>query len=178
MQLLITATDIRAVRDLSLQIKDSKINPIISDAQISDLRPLLGDALFYDILAKSTLPDPNLYTDLLNGCDYVINDITYHQFGVKRLLIELAYVRYMFDSTDISTPFGVIDKKFNDGTTMSRDRSKELSNLRKKTANDFWLGVEHYLYNNTETYTLFKKFRDNEIMNTFKFSNITRDGFI
>jgi len=172
MNLLISATDIRAVRDLSNQIKASKIEPIISDAEISDLRPLLGDAFFYDI--KKT---PANYTDLLNGSEYIVNDTTYFQFGVKRLLCELAYVRYMFDSGDVSTPFGVVNKDFENGNKISREREKELSNLRKKTANDFWIGIEHYLVNNKETYPLYKCSYDS--IKTFKFKNITRnDGFI
>lgn len=164
---LITASDIRAVRDLSNQIKDSKINPIISDAEISDLRPLLGDAFFYDI--KKT---PANYTDLLNGSEYIVNNKTFYQFGVKRLLCELAYVRYMFDSADVSTPFGVVNKDFDNGTKISREREKELSNLRKKTANDFWLGIHHYLGNNLTLYPLYKGSYDS--IKTFKFKNITR----
>ena len=168
MEPLINASDIRAVRDLSNQIKDNKINPIISDAEMSDLRPLLGEALFYAI--KKTPLD---YSDLLNGGEYTVNGNTYYHFGVKRLLIELAYVRYMFDSSDVSTPFGVIDKNFTDGTHTSRERAKELSNLRKKTANDYWLGIENYLINNSTLYPLYKN--TGETIKTFKFSNITRN---
>lgn len=169
---LITANDIRAVRDLSNQIKDSKINPIISDAEISDLRPLLGHAFFYDI--KKT---PANYTDLLNGSEYIVNETTFYQFGVKRLLCELAYVRYMFDSSDISTPFGVVNKDFENGTKISREREKELSNLRKKTTNDFWIDIKYYLENNKDLYALYKGSFDT--IKTFQFKNITRhDGFI
>ena len=164
---LITATDIRTVRDLSNQIKDSKINPLISDAEISDLRPLLGDAFFYDI--KKT---PANYTDLLNGSEYVIDGVTYFQYGIKRLLCELAHVRYMFDSGDVSTPFGVINKDFENGIKISREREKELSNIRKKTAHDFWLGIERYLQNNLTLYPLYKGSFDT--IKTFKFKNITR----
>ena len=173
MALLINAADIRAVRDLSLQIKDQKINPIISDAQISDLRPLLGDALYYDVLKKFDAGGTHIYNDLIDGAEYVVNDITYVQYGLKRLVCELAYVRYMFDSSDISTPFGVMEKNFTDGQKTSRDRAKELSNMRKQTTNDYWLGIEHYLRNNTDTFTLFKCNNENRI-NTFKITHITR----
>ena len=164
---LITATDIRAVRDLSNQIKDSKINPLISDAEISDLKPLLGDVLFFDIKKN-----PANYTDLLDGCEYVVNGFNLYHFGIKRLLCELAYVRYMFDSGDVSTPFGVVNKDFENGTKISREREKELSNLRKKTANDYWLDIERYLVCNKDLYTLYKGTQ--EQLRTFKFKHITR----
>lgn len=164
---LINAADIRSVRDLSNQIKDSKINPIISDAEISDLRPLLGDALFYAI--KKT---PSDYTNLLDPLEYVLNDKTYYHFGVKRLLIELAYARYMFDNGDVSTPFGIVDKNFQEGNKSSRERVKELSNLRKKTANDYWLSIERYLVYNRDLYPLYEF--NGEKIDTYKFSNITR----
>jgi hypothetical protein len=164
---LISVSDIRAVRDLSNQIKDNKINPLISDAEMSDLRPLLGDSFFFAIKKN-----PENYTNLLDPLEYTINDEINYHFGLKRLLCELSYVRYMFDSGDISTPFGVIEKNFTDGVRTSRDRTKELSNLRKQTANEYWLGIEKYLINNAELYPLFK-ITGNSI-ETFKFTHITR----
>lgn len=168
MATLITIAEFRAIKDLSNHVKETKINSIIEDTEFSDIRPLLGESFFADIKAH-----PENYTALLTGGAYAINDKSYLHVGLKRVIIELANVRYTFESSETSTPFGIVDKTYADAVHVSRDRAKELSTLRKKTANDYWLNVKLYIENNLTMYPLYYICND-EKLNTFKITNITR----
>lgn len=153
MILLTSADKIREFRDLSLQIKGNKINPVIMDAQIKDVRPLLGDDLFYKILAA-----PEDYTALLDPATFQLDDAsTSYSFGLERVICEFAYARYVFNSSDISTPNGLVVKNNENATNTSIERAKELYTEQRKIAVTYWLSVERYLIHNRDLYPTFRK---------------------
>ena len=172
MQLLTNAEKIRTVRDLSHNIKDTKINPIISDAQIEDLRPLLGDEFFYMIVT-----DPTSYSDLIGETKYFTKDgKESFSFGLERVVSEFAYARYKFDSTDISTPNGLVQKQNENAANTTRDRAKELYTAQSKIAVQYWLSVERYLINNRDLYPEFRN--DRRKVNNVKTTYLRRNPWL
>ena len=153
MQPLIDADFIRYFRDLSHNVKNKVINPMIMDAQISDVRPLLGDDLFYKIVAT-----PQNYFELLDEFDFDTKDGNKSKsFGLKRVIAEFAYARYLFKNSDISTPNGLVQKQNENTQNTPIDRAKELYTDQRKTAVTYWLSVERYLTIKRDTYPTFRQ---------------------
>jgi len=103
---LITLADISAVKSISLNTNEVKqINPHILEAQNFDLRHLLGDEFYLDLVANTVN-----YTLLFNGGTYIHNGKNYYLDGIKQYLVYCTYARYTASSGIIATPTGMVAK--------------------------------------------------------------------
>lgn len=147
--MLINKSDIAAYRAISASTKDSKVNPFIGDAELLDLMPLLGEKFYYDILAN-----PSNYTDLLNEKEYTYDGYTVKSPGLKRVLVDFSYARYVMHGSQTDTPFGMVEKQYQDGANVSRIDKKEVYKHTQQMAMQYWAQVEAYLNRNSELYPL------------------------
>ena len=74
--ILITKAEIQQYKQLSNSINQSKLEQIIKEAQFNDLRPLLGERLYNDVMTKVEASSTD-YDDLMNGSVYEFGGITY-----------------------------------------------------------------------------------------------------
>ena len=123
--MLTTKEEIRAVRQLSTSVKDEQINPFIKDAEMSDLRGLLGERLYIDLDTNPTATAQGNYPALMNGGSYTYSGFTYHNPGVKAVLIDFAYARYRFFGNAVDTGFGFVEKQTKDGQNTSTSNNRE-----------------------------------------------------
>lgn len=146
---LITRNEIQQYKQLSNSINNNKLNELILQAQMVDLYPLLGERLYYDILNNT-----QDWTELLDGCIYEYNGVTYTNVGLKAVLAHYTYARYSMFGDVIDTAFGLKEK-------LNNDVSKQVDYPMKKTlyehncnyAFNLWLNVERYIMrNNIEMY--------------------------
>lgn len=146
---LITRNEIQQYKQLSNSIHNNKLNELILQAQMVDLYPLLGERLYYDILNNTSD-----WTELLDGCIYEYNGVTYTNVGLKAVLAHYTYARYSMFGDVIDTAFGLKEK-------LNNDVSKQVDYPMKKTlyehncnyAFNLWLNVERYIMrNNIEMY--------------------------
>lgn len=123
---------------------------MILQAQMVDLFPLLGEQLYYSVLNT-----PQDWQELLNGCLYEYNGISYTNVGLKAVLAHYTYARYSLYGDVIDTAFGLKEK-------LNNDVSKQVDYNMKKTlyehncnyAFNLWLNVESYIMrNNIMQYT-------------------------
>lgn len=166
MNRIITMAEIQDVKPLSKQAKESFINQYIEDAQIANLKPLIGRKL-YNLIINA----PQSYAELLEPFKYD-NEEKSHS-GLKRVLIEFAWTRYMFQSGDVSTPFGMIQKDFGDGSKIDRNREKELKTERQKIATEYWLEVKEYIFQDEALRDLYQGTDERNI--TYKSQTIKRN---
>lgn len=138
---LITRQEIQQYKQLSNSIHDNKLNELILQAQMVDLLPLLGEQLYYDVLNNTAT-----YNELLEGCLYDYNGITYTNVGLKAVLAHYTYARYALYGDVVDTAFGLKEK-------LNADVSKQVDMSMKKTlyehngnyAFNLWLNVENYI---------------------------------
>ena len=103
-QLLIQANDIREFWQLGKNIPDERVSPHILRAQQSDLKPFLGEELYYDFINNLT---DQKYQDLLKGKEYINgNGNTVFFSGVKPMLAAYAYARIKKNADDFLTRAG------------------------------------------------------------------------
>jgi len=163
---LINKADISVHKQISKSVKDITINQFVDDSQITDLLPLLGEKLYFDI--QNNIAN---YTDLLNGVIYTYDGVSVEQPGLKKVLSLFVYARYIFHGTQTDTPFGYVEKQYQDGKQVNRINRKEIYTLNKQIAMQYWEQVRDYLNRESENYPLWnaecsnpkRKFRLNKI---------------
>lgn len=148
---LINKNDILKVRQISKSIPEERINTFIDEAQILDLKPILGEAFYFDIITN-----PDNYSDLLNGKVYQYGNNTVSSCGLKQVLIFFTYARYKMFGNEVDTPFGFTEKQFQDGKNPERSSKKENYKYNQQTAFQYWEEVQKYLNRNSNLYPLWK----------------------
>jgi len=131
--LLISEDDIREFWSMGKNMPKAKISPQILRAQQSDLKPFLGQALYYDFV--SNVSDPE-YQELLNGKEYQYQDDTVFFTGVKPMLAAFAFSRIKRNASDFLTRGGNKHKQTDESTEianrsiMSKAREAESEAIR------------------------------------------------
>lgn len=124
----------------------------IENAELLELRPLLGQKLYLDLIAN---PSDAQYVALLDGGEYEYENFTYTNPGVKKVLGAFAAARVRMFGNDKSTPFGNVEKLYNDARPTSRDRGKERYTDGRKIAEALWADVALFL-TRSKTDTMYK----------------------
>lgn len=148
---LITASDFGDYKTLSAALPADKLNAFIQEAQFSDLRKLLGDQFYRDVLDNVATPS---YAPLLNGTDFDNASITKHHFGLKTVLIHFAYSRLIMRGDVVSMPFGFVRKNNPDNTSVSITPAerRDIRDENIRLANDHFGLVREYLDLNVATF--------------------------
>jgi hypothetical protein len=138
---LIGKSDVRKFFQISETLNDDTFNQFVQQAQLQDVAPLLGEALFLDIMRS-----PSEYSDLLTGGDYTYRETLYHNMGLKAVLSHYTYARYRMFGTAVDTPFGFIEKLGGNESRPESESSKKTSyTLNRDSAFTIWKSVENYL---------------------------------
>lgn len=141
-QLLIDIDDIKAFKDVSLHTPESRINEFIRDAQEQDLRPLLGNSFYFDVLKNH---QQGSYKDLMDGSDFDNGDCEWYQQGLKAVLVEFFWGRYTYFGVTNDTPFGNTIKLSDfSKETESKDR-RDIWEQSKQRANSYFDIIRVYL---------------------------------
>lgn len=109
-KLIISVEDIQRFRPVSAA--QDRLNSFIREAQVNDLRPILGDPLYYDFLKRFDVSADsmyNVYQELLLGKEYTYNNITYVYDGLAGLLSYFALARLRANPIE-DTKFGPVSK--------------------------------------------------------------------
>lgn len=154
---IITHSDLNEYKHISTNISAAIFNNYLQEAQELDLRLLLGEELYIDIL-DDIVASPSLtdYEELVNGSTYEYNEKKYKHEGLKSVLAYFAYSRYLKSTGVNSTHYGLVVKK-NDFSepisekTLARQISQSIS-----AAHSYWDRVKLFLIHNKNDYPLFK----------------------
>lgn len=150
---LITRDDIAIYRQISDTVYNDVLNQHITDAQFSDLQPLMGMEFYNDLIRNYT--DAN-YVTLLDGGTYEYNGITYTNVGVKAVLVHYAYGRYVMFGSQIDTPFSFVEKTNQDSQRVSTEAKKVTAKMNQQVAYSYWENVQLFLERNSSDYPLYE----------------------
>lgn len=150
---LIDLTYLSAQRDVSSH--GGKVaNEQIDNAELLDLKPLLGEKLYTDLVRNAA---ETKYVALLDGGDYTYDGFDYKNPGVKLVLAAFAAARVRMFGSDKSTPFGNVQKDYRDAVQTTRARGKERYTADMQTGMELWRDVEAFLDRKSSTYEYWRE---------------------
>lgn len=142
---IITVEDIPSLKDLGKKADSDKLNPIIDQAQDVELRDYLGMHFYFDVLGNISNPS---YSDLLNGSIFSYQGVQYAHEGLKAMLIDLVYARFMAEINVNITPFGATVKLSPDSEPTSQAALKDKAQQNRESAASKWEIIQLYLEQN------------------------------
>lgn len=152
---LITASEFATYRNISQKLDEAKINEDISLAEQSDLVQILGD-FYFDVVENAT--NENWLT-LMNGGSFEYLGYKYTHAGIKKLLADYTYARYVYSKNINDTAFGFVGKNYQDGTPVDRNVLKDLAKQAQMDAGTKFKYIELYLLSEQ---TLFSRYCKNK----------------
>lgn len=155
---LITHIEFAALKPVVDKYSTDKVEESITQAH-SDLSEVLGGAFYFDVINNK---DDAEYQELLNGGTYVFNSNTYKHAGLKSLVADYTYSRYLYVANINHTPFGMTQKNGQDSEAVNRNILKDMIKQNNKDASMKWLLIENYLQENKETFTVWANQQTND----------------
>lgn len=156
--MLLTLTQLQGFKSICSNIDQAKsLEPYIKEAQMFDLRPFLGDALYADLLADyEASPSLQKYDALYTGGSYSHAGYTYENPGLVPVLAYYTYARYVANANSISTRTGIMVKK-NDFSDPASDKTiARLVDQARSGARSYLDQVELFMIRNSKDYPLWR----------------------
>lgn len=168
MSYLITVTEFATFRQISKKIDTEKANEAIGLAQKSDLYDILGD-FYFDVLKNNA---EATYTNLMTGSEFEYEGEEFKHDGIKALLADYSYARYIYLLNVNITPFGAQQKFTQDSTGIDRNVIKDISKQAQIDAGIKFKTIRKYLLSDTTT---FSRYCESESTDTgFKIQRISK----
>jgi hypothetical protein len=156
-RVLITLNDIKQLRPTA-ELDGVRWEPYCLEAQDQDLRPILGDGLYYDFMNEVFDTGGDMYSSyqsLLNGVAYTLNGQTVYYDGLKPMLIYFTLARFVQNNPIHITRFGVVTKVVAQSQTVDPQILRQLVNELRSNALTYKNQTDTYLLQNSSTYTLY-----------------------
>lgn len=137
--------------NLPVEINRQKLDKAIMEAEANDLARWFNDSFITDLKAN-----PDTYTNVLEGCNWIYGSETINFEGLKAAICYYAYARLLVSMPVTITQDAVVTKTSEYSEKAERkDISTESVNCEKMA--EFYMGkVKDYLDNNTSTYPKYK----------------------
>lgn len=146
MKLLVNKQECSKYLSVSLFRKEEDFNRFIREAQMFDLKKLVCEELYQDIVSDAPAND---YTLLLEGGSYTFEGKKYEFAGLKVVLAYFAYARYIFVGHQVDTPMGIKVKENQDSETISQTERRDVRTMYKQQADMLWQDCKRYLERTT-----------------------------
>tara|TARA_R110000803_G_scaffold52326_2_gene107752 strand:- start:18165 stop:18674 length:510 start_codon:yes stop_codon:yes gene_type:complete len=131
------------IRDLTANLDAAEFDPYIVEAEEVDIKLILGNVLFTDLVNNLTSSDPN-YVFLLDGGSYADGSYTYEIKGLRYALEYYALARYM-ENPYIHTQTGFTNHSDEFGTKPTKSELDKLANNVRSVAWSVMDDIKKYL---------------------------------
>lgn len=153
---LITVSSLAPYKDISANIDDAeRFDPYILEAQVHDIKPLLGEALYHALItAYESSPVAERFTDLIEGKDYTPTGDTYQIrfYGLTPMIAYFAYGRFLENQNYHVTRAGIKYKNAAESERVGEEKINTLSATAKGKALAYVKGLECFLSEYSTTY--------------------------
>lgn len=162
MAVLLTPIEFATYRDVGKKLDNAKITEAIKLAQSVDLYDVMGD-FYFDILEGYGQTD---YDELMDGSTFTIDGKKYIQEGLKALIADYTYARFIYQINVNLTPFGATTKLSPDSQPIERNMLKDLVKQTQIDSDVKLSMIRKYLNANA---TLFPRYKNsnNQNINTY-----------
>ena len=150
---LITSTEFATYRNISQKLDEGKIDESIGLAQQSDLIEILGD-FYFDVIENAAVAE---WLPLLNGSTFTYNNDKFEHAGIKKMLADYTYSRYVYTANINATPFGFQKKFTQDSEGIDRNTIKDLAKQAQVDAGIKFKFIEYYILSEPELFSRYCK---------------------
>jgi hypothetical protein len=134
--------------------EESMIQPHILASQLVDLKPVLGNAFYTDLIANR-LDDK--YKELLEGGEYTNDDGNLVTFqGLKAVLSCYSYARYMFSKNAVDTPFGMVVKTSEYSDPVDSNMITQVASAKRSEGTAYLNECIQFIKDNSDVYPLYE----------------------
>ena len=154
MELLIDKGYVSSKLQIAKGYLDKDFNRVfIREAQELDLKPLLCEAFYFDLVAgRGQKP----YQKLIQGGEYSYQGRTYAFEGIGTVLAYFAYARFVLKSNVVSASHGLSIKNTSFSEPLPLEERRNFYYESRKDANTFFEQVELYLERHPQDYRSWK----------------------
>lgn len=156
-RVLITLQDLKNLRPTA-ELDGSRWEPFALESQDQDLRPILGDGLYYDFMNKWHSTGDAMYAsyqNLLNGVAYTYNGQTIYFDGIKPMLGYFTLARFVQNNPVNITRFGIVTKVTPQSQSVDPQIIRQVVNELRSNALTYKNQLDQYLLENQSTFTLY-----------------------
>ncbi len=154
---LITLEDLKEIRPLA-ELDGARWEQYCQEAQDQELRPILGDGLFYDLMTKFSNTGDAMYSayrNLINGTSYTLDGQTIYFDGLKPMLGYFTLARFIQNNPVNITRFGVVTKVVAQSQNVDAQVLRQVVNELRSNAVTYVNQVTTFLEQNQTTYPLY-----------------------
>lgn len=156
---IITPAEFKTLRKINKKIDEDKVNEAIALAQDSDLNDILG-GFFFDVVKNQA---EGSYSDLMNGSEFTYCDEIFIHKGIKALLADYTYSRYIVGANINLTSFGATKKSSEDSEAISATTTRDVSKQSQIDAGIKFKTIRKYILSEP---TLFSRYCSGEQADT------------
>jgi hypothetical protein len=151
---LINITDFTENKFLTQNLDDRDIDPVITEAQEFDIKPVIGAAMYHDLL---TNPNTVAHQELLDGKTYTPNGATspIHFSGLKMVLKYYVYARLLVTDGVKSTNSGFVLKQLENSERISGTQRSQMIAQTRSGAKAYEDEMRAFLRNYPNIYPLY-----------------------
>lgn len=139
--LLIDKATVEKFLQVAIGYSTAEFDRFIREAQEFDLKPLVCEDFYYD-LVKNGVMDPH---KVLTGLEYIHDDKTYYHDGLEAVLSYFTYARFVLKSGAVSTSHGIVQKTTPNSQPLSHSEKKDMYHTLRQDANTLFTGIVKYM---------------------------------
>lgn len=132
--------------------EDSMLQPHILAAQLVDVKQMLGNALYTDLIKNRT---DAKYITLLEGGEYTVDGKVLTFQGLKAAISCYAYARYILRNNVVDTPFGMVNKTSEFSEPADSKTLNSNASAKRSEATSYMHECIDFISANLTTYGLF-----------------------
>lgn len=156
-RVIITLQDIQKLRPTA-ELDGNRWETFAIEAQDQDLRPILGDGLYYDFMTKWYNTGDGMYTayqELLNGKAYTYNGQSIYFDGLKPMVGYYTLARLIQNNQVNISRYSVVTKTTQQSQPTDAQVLRRVVNEMKSNATTYKNQVDKFLLQNITTYPLY-----------------------
>ena len=157
--LLINKAKVTELLQVAIGAVESEFNKYIEEAQKFDLKPLMCEEFYYDLLKNNNEEN---YQDLINGVDYDYEGRNYSHDGIGSVIAYFAYARFFLSSPAVSTTHGVVMKTTPYSEPLSLEERRNVYYKKREEANLMMADVIKYICRKKEDFPVWHQWNGHE----------------
>ena len=152
---ILSKAELIALKKITKNFKQEDFDKNCEEVQTEDLKPLLSDGLYLDLLANKDTTG-NIYENIIEPLEWTDTaGLKHKHYVLKYVLANFIYARILLDSGFEHTLYGSVQKNSEFSTASPEKTIARHSQAARNSAMTYWEGVKHYLKENTTIYTLY-----------------------